>query len=50
MTEEMKASEDKKHWKHTMPYPRWPFGTVSPKQLKKWMDNQQAREYEPALF
>ena len=26
----------KQHWNASCPYPVWPFGTVDPKELKKW--------------
>ena len=30
------ASDSKKHWNASLPYPVWPFGTVEPGELKKW--------------
>lgn len=42
--------ENKSEWTADMPYPVWPFGTVNPKELAKWMEKLKEQEFEPALF
>jgi hypothetical protein len=39
-------AETKAKWKGTQPYPTWPFGTVQPKEMARYVRRQEKQTKE----